>query len=41
MTEKNYTRTISVKASPEIIYSALTEGYEHWWTTAGGSVEDL
>jgi len=38
MTEKNYTRTISVKASPEIIYSALTEGYEHWWTTAGGSV---
>ena len=38
MTEKNYTRTISVKASPEIIYRALTEDFEQWWTTAGGSV---
>jgi len=37
MTEKNYTRTISVNASPRAIYQALTEGFEQWWTSADGN----
>ncbi|MCZ4274133.1 SRPBCC family protein [Maritalea porphyrae] len=32
MTAKNYKRTIRVKATPNAAYTALTEGFEHWWT---------
>ena len=36
MTQQNYQKTISVSASPEKVYQALTTGYDHWWTTTGG-----
>ena len=32
MTEQNYRRTISVSATPEQSYVALTTGYARWWT---------
>jgi len=38
MNEKNYTRKMHVNASPRVIYQALTEGFEQWWTTACGNV---
>lgn len=32
MTTANYSRSISVSASPKAAYHALTQGIEHWWT---------
>lgn len=32
MPGNNYKRTITVEASPEKAFLALTTGYEHWWT---------
>lgn len=32
MTKQNYQKTITVSASPEDVYRALTTGFEHWWT---------
>ena len=39
MSTNNYTRTITVKASPEQAYQALTQGYSAWWTACDGSFE--
>ncbi len=33
MSDQSYKRTISVSASPERAYWALTEGMHEWWTT--------
>lgn len=33
MSSENYRRTISVAATPEAAYWALTEGMHAWWTT--------
>ncbi len=32
MKDDNYKRTITVDASPEAVYVALTTGYANWWT---------
>ena len=36
MTDQHYTRTISVDATPEEVYFALTTGFENWWTSCNG-----
>ncbi len=36
MSQQNYQKTISVNASPEAVYLALTEGYDQWWTATHG-----
>ncbi len=33
MTDRNYQRAITVNATAEEVYVALTTGYEFWWTT--------
>ena len=33
MSSKSYTRTITVEASPQDAFRALTTGHEQWWTT--------
>ncbi len=33
MSDNNYARTITVSASRQDVHRALTEGFEHWWTT--------
>jgi hypothetical protein len=33
MTDKDYSKTILVDASPQDAYVALTSGFEKWWTT--------
>ena len=33
MTNKDYSKTISVDASPQDAYVALTNGFEEWWTS--------
>ena len=32
MPQPNYTRPLTVSASPEKVFSALTAGFEDWWT---------
>ncbi len=32
MSAENYSRTITVTASPDEAFRALTVGFEHWWT---------
>ena len=41
MTEKNYRRTITVNASAEEAYLALTTGYEHWWTACDEQFNEI
>ncbi|GLR72983.1 SRPBCC family protein [Agaribacter marinus] len=36
MNQPSYHQVISVNASPEAVYQALTTGYDHWWTTTHG-----
>ncbi len=36
MGQPSYHRIISVNASPEKVYQALTSGYENWWTSTHG-----
>ncbi len=33
MKDNDYKRTITVDASPDDVYRALTTGYANWWTT--------
>lgn len=39
MSKRNYSKSITVKASPEESYRALTRGYSGWWTACEGSFE--
>ena len=34
----DYSRTISTKASKEVVFDALTAGFSHWWTTPEGTI---
>lgn len=39
MANSNYTRTISVRATPEAAYAALTTGFAHWWTVPDKTIQ--
>ena len=41
MTNQDYRRTISVDATPEEAYLALTTGFENWWTSCSGNFEHV
>ncbi len=41
MTGQNYKRTITVDATAEEAYLALTTGYEHWWTTPDKPIQKV
>ncbi|OLF75523.1 hypothetical protein AWH62_06840 [Maricaulis sp. W15] len=41
MSLPNYTRALTVAASPEEVFSALTEGFEHWWTKPSGPISEV
>lgn len=39
MSNSNYTRTISVNASPETAYAAVTTGFANWWTIPDKTIQ--
>jgi hypothetical protein len=41
MSADNYARTITVAATPEQAYQALTAGFEHWWTIPNRTIADV
>ena len=41
MNDNHYTKTLSVNASPEQAYTALTKGFEHWWTRPDAPIINL
>lgn len=41
MTDQNYKRSISVDATPEDVYLALTEGFENWWTAPDKPIRNV
>ncbi|KAA3619329.1 MAG: SRPBCC domain-containing protein [Calditrichaeota bacterium] len=38
MTEKYYSREITVSSSPATVYKALTAEFEKWWTTTNNEI---
>lgn len=41
MNEQNYRRTISVRATPEQAYRAVTTGYGQWWTRTDDAIKAI
>lgn len=39
MTDEDYSKTISVDASPQDTYVALTNGFEKWWTMPDNPIQ--
>lgn len=34
--QKNYQKTLTINASPQAVYQALTSGFDQWWTPTQG-----
>lgn len=41
MAELNYKRYLVTKASPEVVFAAVTRGYEFWWTKPDNQISKI